>query len=118
MPIAMVVVGGPAPPGSVLGHFQCGGASEAAAARLGERLEGLRLAVRLTSPLGRASVRRTLARAGTGGGPVLFPRDGQPPRGGYEHERSDPVIRLWDEMPRERRISPALVRESRETARR
>jgi broad specificity phosphatase PhoE len=37
---------------------------------------------------------------------------------GYEHDRSDPVIRLWDEMPRERGISPALVRESGEKARR
>jgi probable phosphoglycerate mutase len=37
---------------------------------------------------------------------------------GYEHDPSDPVIRLWDEMPREQRISPALVRESREKARR
>jgi broad specificity phosphatase PhoE len=26
---------------------------------------------------------------------------------GYEHDRSEPVIRLWDEMPHERRISPA-----------
>ena len=26
---------------------------------------------------------------------------------GYEHDRSDPVIRFWDEMPDERRVSPA-----------
>src|SRR5437867_3994682 len=25
---------------------------------------------------------------------------------GYEHDRSEPVIRLWDEMPHERRIGP------------
>ena len=25
---------------------------------------------------------------------------------GYEHDRSEPVIRVWDEMPREPRISP------------
>jgi len=35
---------------------------------------------------------------------------------GYEHDRSDPVIRLWDEMPHEPRISPAPGR--REKARR
>jgi broad specificity phosphatase PhoE len=29
---------------------------------------------------------------------------------GYEHDRSGPVIRLWDEMPGERRTSPALAR--------
>jgi broad specificity phosphatase PhoE len=29
---------------------------------------------------------------------------------GYEHDRSDPVIRLWDEMPHERRVTPAAVR--------
>src|SRR6266566_5422335 len=29
---------------------------------------------------------------------------------GYEHDRSDPVIRLWDEMSREPRRSPAPVR--------
>ncbi len=35
---------------------------------------------------------------------------------GYEHDRSEPVIRLWDETPHERRISPAQVH--REKARR
>jgi broad specificity phosphatase PhoE len=34
---------------------------------------------------------------------------------GYEHDRSEPVIRLWDEMPRDDRAEPARVRE-RETA--
>jgi len=29
---------------------------------------------------------------------------------GYEHDRSAPVIRLWDETPHERRLSPAQVR--------
>jgi broad specificity phosphatase PhoE len=37
---------------------------------------------------------------------------------GYEHDRSDPVIRLWDETPRERHISPAPVRGHGEKARR
>jgi probable phosphoglycerate mutase len=37
---------------------------------------------------------------------------------GYEHNQSDPVIRLWDEMPRERRIGPVPLRESGEKARR
>src|SRR5215470_7887992 len=37
---------------------------------------------------------------------------------GYEHDRSEPVIRLWDEMSREPRTSPAPVRERRERARR
>ena len=37
---------------------------------------------------------------------------------GYEHDRSDRVIRLWDEMPREQRISPTLVQGSGEKARR
>ena len=37
---------------------------------------------------------------------------------GYEHDRSEQVIRLWDEMPHERCISPAQVREHREKARR
>jgi broad specificity phosphatase PhoE len=37
---------------------------------------------------------------------------------GYEHDRSDPVIRLWDEMPRERRMGPVPLRESGEKARR
>jgi hypothetical protein len=36
----------------------------------------------------------------------------------YEHDRSDRVIRLWDEMPREQRISPTLVRGSGKKARR
>src|SRR5262245_48936703 len=37
---------------------------------------------------------------------------------GYEHDRSEPVIRLWDEMPRERRISPPALGGRREKARR
>jgi len=37
---------------------------------------------------------------------------------GYEHDRSEPVIRLWDEMPHEQRSSPAPVRGRRERARR
>jgi broad specificity phosphatase PhoE len=37
---------------------------------------------------------------------------------GYAHDPSDRVIRLWDEMPREQGISPALVRGSGEKARR
>ena len=37
---------------------------------------------------------------------------------GYEHDRSEPVIRLWDEMPHERRISPTQVRGHQEKARR
>ena len=37
---------------------------------------------------------------------------------GYEHDRSEPAIRLWDEMPHERRISPARERGQREKARR
>jgi broad specificity phosphatase PhoE len=35
---------------------------------------------------------------------------------GYEHDRSEPVIRLWDEMPPERRIGAAQARGQRETA--
>jgi len=37
---------------------------------------------------------------------------------GYEHDHSDPVIRLWDEMPHEPPVSPAPVRGRREKARR
>jgi broad specificity phosphatase PhoE len=37
---------------------------------------------------------------------------------GYEHDRSDPVIRLWDETPRERYISRVPEREHGEKARR
>jgi broad specificity phosphatase PhoE len=37
---------------------------------------------------------------------------------GYEHDRSEPVIRLWNEMPHERRVSPAAVRARREKVRR
>ena len=37
---------------------------------------------------------------------------------GYEHDRSDPVIRLWDEMPHDRRVTWAPVRARRERARR
>ncbi len=37
---------------------------------------------------------------------------------GYEHDRSEPVIRLWDEMSHERRISPTQVRGHQEKARR
>jgi probable phosphoglycerate mutase len=37
---------------------------------------------------------------------------------GYEHDHSEPVIRLWDEMPGVRRIDPTPVRERREEARR
>jgi probable phosphoglycerate mutase len=33
---------------------------------------------------------------------------------GYEHDRSDPVIRLWDEMPHDRRVTPGPVRGRRE----
>lgn len=37
---------------------------------------------------------------------------------GYEHDRSDPVIRLWDETPPERPVRAAPVRGRREKARR
>src|SRR5262245_9150529 len=37
---------------------------------------------------------------------------------GYEHDRSDPVIRLWDERPRDPRASQASARGPREEARR
>jgi broad specificity phosphatase PhoE len=37
---------------------------------------------------------------------------------GYEHDRSEPVIRVWDEMPRDPRISPTQAREYQEKARR
>jgi probable phosphoglycerate mutase len=37
---------------------------------------------------------------------------------GYEHDHSDPVIRLWNEMPHEPPVSPAPVRVRREKARR
>ena len=37
---------------------------------------------------------------------------------GYEHDRSDPVIRFWDKMPDERRVSQAPARRRREKARR
>jgi len=37
---------------------------------------------------------------------------------GYEHDRSDPVIRLWNEMPHEPPVTPASVRVRREKARR
>lgn len=33
---------------------------------------------------------------------------------GYEHDHSDPVIRLWNEAPHEPRVSPAPVRACRE----
>ena len=37
---------------------------------------------------------------------------------GYEHDRSEPVIRFWDETPQEGRSGPAQVRGHRENARR
>jgi len=37
---------------------------------------------------------------------------------GYEHDRSDPVIRFWDEMPDERRVGPAPARRRRGKVRR
>jgi broad specificity phosphatase PhoE len=37
---------------------------------------------------------------------------------GYEHDRSEPVIRFWNETPNPGRISPAQVRGHRERARR
>ena len=37
---------------------------------------------------------------------------------GYEHDRSEPAIRLWDEMPHERSIIPAQVRGRWEKAQR
>jgi probable phosphoglycerate mutase len=37
---------------------------------------------------------------------------------GYEHDRSEPVIRLWNETPHPGRIGPAQVRGHREKARR
>jgi broad specificity phosphatase PhoE len=35
---------------------------------------------------------------------------------GYEHDRSEPAIRLWNEIPHPARISPARVRGHREKA--
>jgi len=37
---------------------------------------------------------------------------------GYEHDRSDPAIRLWNEMPHEGHSGPIHVRDHREEARR
>jgi broad specificity phosphatase PhoE len=37
---------------------------------------------------------------------------------GYEHDRSEPAIQLWNEIPHPGRISPAQMREHREKARR
>jgi len=37
---------------------------------------------------------------------------------GYEHDRTEPVIRLWDEMSREPRSSPAPLRGRREKVQR
>jgi broad specificity phosphatase PhoE len=37
---------------------------------------------------------------------------------GYEHDHSDPVIRLWNEMPHEPHVGPPSVRVRREKARR
>ena len=37
---------------------------------------------------------------------------------GYEHDHSDPVIRLWNEMSHETRVSPAPVRARQERVRR
>ena len=37
---------------------------------------------------------------------------------GYEHDRSEPVIRLWDEMPHESRVGSVQAPEHREKARR
>jgi broad specificity phosphatase PhoE len=37
---------------------------------------------------------------------------------GYEHDRSEPAIRLWNEIPHPVRIIPAQMREPREKARR
>lgn len=37
---------------------------------------------------------------------------------GYEHDLSEPVIRLWDETPHEQRISSAQVPEQRQKAQR
>jgi len=37
---------------------------------------------------------------------------------GYEHDRSEPVIRFWDETPQQGRSGPAQVRGHRENARR
>jgi len=37
---------------------------------------------------------------------------------GYEHDRSEPAVRLWNEIPHPARISPAPVRGHQEKARR
>ena len=37
---------------------------------------------------------------------------------GYEHDRSEPAIRLWNEIPHPGNIIPAQIREHREKARR
>ena len=37
---------------------------------------------------------------------------------GYEHDRSEPVIRLWNETPHVGRVGPAQVQGRREKARR
>ena len=36
---------------------------------------------------------------------------------GYEHDRSEPAIRLWGEMPHERNVSPVQAQGKREEAR-
>jgi broad specificity phosphatase PhoE len=92
---------------------------EAEAVRLGERLEGLTFAAVLTSPLQRAV--RTCDLAGLfssghflrvfaarwlglepGAGRYFLLGTASLSAMGYEHDRPEPVIHLWDEMPQER----------------
>src|SRR5205809_435249 len=78
---------------------------EAEALRLGERLERLTFAARwlgLQPGAGRYFVLGTASLSAVG----------------YEHDRSEPVIRFWDETPQEGRSGPAQVRGHRENARR
>jgi broad specificity phosphatase PhoE len=85
--------------------------------RLGERLEGLAFAAVITSPFLRVFAARWLGFE-PGAGKYFVLGTASLSAVGYEHDRSEPVIRFWDETPHERRSGPTPVRGYRQEARR
>jgi probable phosphoglycerate mutase len=53
---------------------------------------------------------RALARPAAGAGRYFLLGTASLSAMGYEHDRSDPVIRFWNEMPHERRVEPGAAR--------
>ena len=64
------------------------------------------------TPNGEAQAVRLELGLGPEAGRYLVLRTASLSEMGYEHDRSEPVIRLWDEVPHEHRVSQARERET------